>query len=158
MISELHRVLKITTTRTFSVGHPDEIASHPLATDTAPNLENLRKWLPQFADRPMKSWVCPWVPTLEPMCMANVLRDLMTVDQRAIIDKAEGTDNLIIASAGNYHSAKFLPNFGRLVVRRLKESISDGSDQLSDELLKGCKWERLEGAVPIHAGVVPKPG
>lgn len=59
MMSELHRVLKVTTTRTFEVDHPDEIARHPFANDTGPNRVVLSKWLPQFANRPLKSWVCP---------------------------------------------------------------------------------------------------
>lgn len=82
----------------------------------------------------------------------------MTVDQRAIIDNAENTDGLIIASAGNYHSAKFLPNFGRLVVRRLKEGSFNEPDEVADDVLKGCRWDRLDGAVHIHSGVIPKPG
>jgi hypothetical protein len=41
--------------------------------------------------------------------------DLLTVDGRFIIDEAPHTKNLIIASAGSFHSGKFLLIFGNLV-------------------------------------------
>ncbi len=86
-------------------------------------------------------------------CTTESVSDLLTVDGRFIIDEAPNTKNLIIASGGSFHSGKFLPNFGRLVQRFLGNVEPDA---LLDGILRGCKWERLQGAPHVHPGVVPK--
>ena len=56
MLSKLHRVLKMTTTETFRVGHPDVLSDE---VDVTPNREVLEKMLPQFKGRDLKRFCCP---------------------------------------------------------------------------------------------------
>lgn len=74
MPSMKHKVLKITTTGIFQVENPDK----PNNTDRPANIELnravLEKMLPQFAGRPLDSWICPyvssnlrWVPSSNPV-------------------------------------------------------------------------------------------
>ena len=58
MLSERDRVLKITTTETFRIKHPDEV---PDAVDITANRQVLEKMLPQFKGRELESFVCPLV-------------------------------------------------------------------------------------------------
>ena len=80
--------------------------------------------------------------------------DLLTVAGRFIIDEVPGTKNLIAASGGSFHSAKFLPNFGSLVQRYLGKGEPNA---LFDEVLRGCKWEKPHEVQHVHPGVIPKP-
>ena len=61
MLSRLHRVLKVTTTRTFSIENLDELKPNSGAFDVEPNRAVLNKMLPQFAERRLEPWVCPFV-------------------------------------------------------------------------------------------------
>jgi hypothetical protein len=56
MLSESRRILKVTTTETFRIGHPDELDN---TVDITPNREVLEKMLPQFKGRELKSFCCP---------------------------------------------------------------------------------------------------
>jgi sarcosine oxidase / L-pipecolate oxidase len=70
------------------------------------------------------------------------------------VDHVPGTQQLILATAGSYHSYKFLTNIGDMVVLRIggKES----SDPLKRTLLERWSWERPEGTKSVHPNVVPK--
>lgn len=59
MLSRQEKVLKITTTETFRIGHPDAL---PGVVDITPNREVLEKMLPQFKGRDLRSFICPFVP------------------------------------------------------------------------------------------------
>jgi sarcosine oxidase / L-pipecolate oxidase len=70
------------------------------------------------------------------------------------VDEAPETQQLYIATGGSYHSFKFLPNFGEMVVRRLRGQ--SGSDTLEGRLLKRWVWERSEETIAVHKSVVPQ--
>lgn len=56
MLSKLHRRLKVTTTETFKIGHPDELSNE---VDITPNRNILEKMLPQFKGRDLVRFCCP---------------------------------------------------------------------------------------------------
>jgi hypothetical protein len=59
MPSRKHRALKMTTTHTFSIDHPDKLGGRDI--DIGPNRDVLEKMLPQFAGRVLQAWACPSV-------------------------------------------------------------------------------------------------
>jgi sarcosine oxidase / L-pipecolate oxidase len=79
----------------------------------------------------------------------------MTPHQHPLIDEAPETKQLYLATGGSYHSFKFLPNFGDMVVRRLRGQ--DDPDTLEGRLLKRWKWDRSAENISVHSSVVPKP-
>lgn len=78
----------------------------------------------------------------------------MTPYQHPLVDQAPKTRQLYLATGGSYHSFKFLPIFGDMVVRRLRGQ--DDSDILENRLLKRWGWERSEETIAIHRSVMPK--
>lgn len=78
----------------------------------------------------------------------------MTPYQHPLVDQAPKTRQLYLATGGSYHSFKFLPIFGDMVVRRLRGH--NDSDTLEDRLLKRWGWERSEETIAIHKSVIPK--
>ncbi len=78
----------------------------------------------------------------------------MTPYQHPLVDQAPKTRQLYLATGGSYHSFKFLPIFGDMVVRRLRGQ--NDSDTLEDRLLKRWGWERSEETIAIHKSVIPK--
>ncbi|KAG9229501.1 FAD dependent oxidoreductase [Amylocarpus encephaloides] len=138
IVSEKHKVLKMTTTGTFRIGHPDELV-HLKSIDIGKNRAVLEKMLPQFTKRQLDSWVCP---------------DLMTPYQHPLVDYIPGNPQICLAVGGSYHSAKFLPNFGSMVVRLLRGQID--LDTPEGRLLKRWSWDRSTEKVAIHRSVVPK--
>ena len=60
MPSRQHKVLKITTTSTFAIKHPDELNSLE-DFDVGKNRALLEKLLPQFTGRRLDWWICPYV-------------------------------------------------------------------------------------------------
>jgi hypothetical protein len=60
MPPSLYRVLKVTTTRTFSMENLDELKINTRALDLEPHRAVLRKMLPEFAERELEPWVCPF--------------------------------------------------------------------------------------------------
>lgn len=66
MPSAEHNVLKITTTDTYKIKHPDEIELN-VAHEIDTNRAALEKMLPQFSGKPLGSWVCPFVFLSPPM-------------------------------------------------------------------------------------------
>jgi hypothetical protein len=64
MPSGMHRLLKMTTTRTFRIAHPDELkTNYEYFNNIEANRAVLEKMLPQFAGRRLDSWFCPFVTT-----------------------------------------------------------------------------------------------
>lgn len=61
MLSMKHKVLKMTTTSTFPVKTPDKPNSTARPANIELNRAVLEKMLPQFAGRPLDSWICPYV-------------------------------------------------------------------------------------------------
>jgi len=78
----------------------------------------------------------------------------MTPYQHPLIDKALKTDNLYIATGGSYHSYKFMPEWGKLMVQRI---IGPDPSTLEARLLKRMSWERSEEVISVHRSVLPKP-
>lgn len=58
--SRKHKLLKITTTDTFHIQHPDELQDLK-SFDVGKNRTVLEKMLPQFAGRQLSWWICPYV-------------------------------------------------------------------------------------------------
>jgi len=135
MLSHLHQVLKMTTTETFHVDHPDELSDE---VDIAPNRNVLEKMLPQFKGRELKRFCCP---------------DLLTPKQYPIIDNVDGVSNLILATGGSYHSYKLLANIGDLVVLRIRGEESN--DPLERTIQARCRWERSDDIISVHPNIVP---
>ncbi len=77
----------------------------------------------------------------------------MTPYQHPLVDQAPETRQLYLATGGSYHSFKFLPNFGDMVVRCLRGQ--NGSDTLEDRLLKRWVWDRSEETTAVHKSVIP---
>lgn len=72
--------------------------------------------------------------------IANVLlsrlcRDAVSPNQDFIIDYHPKCANLVIASAGSFHSWKFLPNIGEYVVKRIFNT-------LDEDLVRKWAWDR----------------
>ena len=61
MLSMKHKVLKMTTTSTFQAENPDKPNSTARPANIELNRAVLEKMLPQFAGRPLDSWICPYV-------------------------------------------------------------------------------------------------
>jgi sarcosine oxidase / L-pipecolate oxidase len=78
----------------------------------------------------------------------------MTPYQHPLVDEAPKTKQLYLATGGSFHSYKFLPIFGDMVVRRLRGQ-SDSST-LEGRLLKRWGWERSSETVSVHRSVIPK--
>jgi len=78
----------------------------------------------------------------------------MTPYQHPLVDQAPNTRQLYLAAGGSYHSFKFLPNFGDMVVRRLRGQT--GSNTLEDRLLERWGWERSRENIAVHKSVIPK--
>ena len=88
----------------------------------------------------------------------NLNRDLMTPYQHPLVDQVPQTQQLYLAAGGSYHSFKFLPIFGDMVVRRIQrgsDTLKD-SDTLEDRLLDRWVWNRSEENVAVHSSVIPK--
>ena len=77
----------------------------------------------------------------------------MTPHQHPLIDKALKTDKLYIAAGGSYHSYKFMPKWGKLMVQRM---LGPDPDTLEERLLKRMGWERSEEQTSVHRSVIPK--
>ncbi|KIV98881.1 uncharacterized protein PV09_09371 [Verruconis gallopava] len=135
MLSELHRVLKITTTDTFRIASPDDLSDE---VDITPNQQVLEKMLPQFRGRELKRFCCP---------------DLITPKQYPIIDRVDGISNLILATGGSYHSYKFLVNIGNLVV--LCICGEESNDPLERTIQARCRWQRSDDITSVHPNIVP---
>ena len=69
MLSQRDKVLKITTTETFRIEHPEKV---PDAVNITANREVLEKMLPQFKGRELESFTCPLVH-LSPCKFGEVL-------------------------------------------------------------------------------------
>jgi len=136
MLSKLHRVLKVTTTETFRVHDPDRLSDE---VDITPNREVLEKMLPQFKGRKLKRVCCP---------------DLLTSNQYPIVDRVDSIPNLIVATAGSYHTYKFLTNIGDIVVLCICGEESE--DPVEHTIQKRCRWERPGDIKSVHPNVVPK--
>jgi hypothetical protein len=78
----------------------------------------------------------------------------MTPYQHPLVDRVPGILQLILAVAGNFHSGKFLPNIGGMVVRRHRGQT--GSDTVEGRLLKRWVWDRSTEKVAVHRSVIPK--
>lgn len=61
MPSVKHKVLKITTTETFEIENPDMPSTDTRLANIELNRAVLEKMLPQFAGRPLDSWICPYI-------------------------------------------------------------------------------------------------
>ncbi|KAF2174624.1 FAD dependent oxidoreductase [Zopfia rhizophila CBS 207.26] len=131
MPSKKHRVLKMTTPHTFSIDHPDKLGERDI--DVGPNRDVLEKMLPQFAGRELQACVCP---------------DLLTPLQHPVVDRAPYNQGLHLAVGGSYHSYKFLPIIGGMVVRHIRGE--------EDQLLNRWRLERSSKGVAVHPSVVPK--
>ena len=70
------------------------------------------------------------------------------------MDQVPGTRQLYLAAGGSYHSGKFLPSIGGMVVRRLCGETS--TDTPEGRLLARWGWDRSMEKVAIHSSVVPK--
>lgn len=62
-------------------------------------------------------------------------RDAVSPNQDFIIDYHPKCENLVIASAGSFHSWKFLPNIGEYVVKRIFGT-------LEENLVRKWAWDR----------------
>lgn len=83
--------------------------------------------------------------------------DLMTRQQHPLLDAAQKTKNLLIATGGNFHFAKFLTE-GETILRVLKlreDGQRDANDPVSTFLLKTCGWDRTDGEDGAHENMVP---
>ena len=78
----------------------------------------------------------------------------MTPYQHPLVDQIPKTRQLYLAAGGSYHSFKFLPNFGDMVVRRLRGLKC--SDTLEDRLLERWVWNRSKENVAVHRSAIPK--
>lgn len=78
----------------------------------------------------------------------------MTPYQHPLVDEVPGTGQLHLVVGGSYHSVKFLPNMGDMVVRRLRGQ--DSSNILEDRLLGRWGWDRSMEKVAVHSNIVPK--
>ncbi|KAK4141815.1 putative sarcosine oxidase [Dichotomopilus funicola] len=69
--------------------------------------------------------------------VANVFKntDAVSPNQDLIIDYHPKCANLVIASAGSFHSWKFLPNIGEYVVKRIFNT-------LDEDLVRKWAWDR----------------
>lgn len=68
MPSAKHKVLKITSTQSFHVDHPDELEDVK-SFDIGNHRALLEKMLPQFAGRHLDWWICPYVPQIPSSCV-----------------------------------------------------------------------------------------
>jgi glycine/D-amino acid oxidase-like deaminating enzyme len=57
-------------------------------------------------------------------------------------------EQLIIAAGGSYHSYKFLPIIGKMVVHRI--GGQEATDPVERTLLERWSWERSEGTTSVH--------
>lgn len=78
----------------------------------------------------------------------------MTPYQHPLVAKAPKTDELYLVTGGSYHSFKFLPTIGEIVVRLLQGQIDSAS--LEGRLLQRWGWERSRETVSVHKSVIPK--
>jgi sarcosine oxidase/L-pipecolate oxidase len=78
----------------------------------------------------------------------------MTPYQHPLVDQALNTRELYLAAGGSYHSFKFLPNLGDMVVRCIRGQT--GTDTLEDRLLKRWGWDRSRENTAVHKSVIPK--
>lgn len=136
ILSHLKKVLKICTTSTYFIDHPDLISNE---IDISSNRKVLEKLLPQFRGRELGSFSCP---------------DLFTPYQNQVVDQAPGVEGLTVATGGSYHSYKFLPNIGDLVVRIIRGE--GGRDEVERLLMERWRWERPKGLTSVHPNVVPQ--
>jgi hypothetical protein len=70
------------------------------------------------------------------------------------VDRVDGVLNLIFATAGSYHTYKFLPNIGDMVVLCICGEESD--DSVERTIQKRCRWERPDDVKSVHPNIVPK--
>lgn len=78
----------------------------------------------------------------------TILWELMTPHQHPLVDKVPGIKGLHLAVGGSYHSFKFLPVLGDIIVNHLqgkREGVS-----------KRWSWDRSEERISVHSEVLPK--
>jgi sarcosine oxidase / L-pipecolate oxidase len=78
---------------------------------------------------------CPLVRQTADECCLWPSRDAASPNQDFIIDYHPKCKNLVIASAGSFHSWKFLPNIGEYVVKRVFNT-------LEEDLVRKWAWNR----------------
>lgn len=81
-------------------------------------------------------------------------RDLLTPNQDPVVDYVPGVDGLMVATGGSYHSFKFLPIFGRMVVCRIRGQ--GNPDSVESTLLRRWRWDKREPGVSVHPNIVPQ--
>lgn len=72
----------------------------------------------------------------------------MTPYQHPLVDKVPGVQGLHLAVGGSYHSFKFLPVFGGIIVDYLQGTRRGVS--------KRWGWDRSEEKISVHSEVLPK--
>lgn len=78
----------------------------------------------------------------------------MTPYQHPLVDQVPSTRQLSLAAGGSYHSFKFLPVIGGMVVRRLRGQTP--SYTLEDRLLERWGWQRSRENIAVHKSVIPQ--
>lgn len=80
--------------------------------------------------------------------------DLLTKDQNPVVDHVPGAQGLVVVAGGSYHSFKFLPILGNMVILRILGQ--EPSDPEEAALLRRWSWSRPEGGVSVHPNIVPQ--
>ncbi|KAF1962895.1 FAD dependent oxidoreductase [Byssothecium circinans] len=127
------RTLQITSTDSVAMAHPDELKSKASTERIKRNRELLDKMMPEMKGRPLNYSICP---------------ELMTPYQHPLVDKVPGVQGLHLAVGGSYHSFKFLPVFGGIIVDYLRGTRRGVS--------KRWGWDRSEEKISVHSEVLPK--
>jgi len=76
------------------------------------------------------------------------ISELLTPKQHPLLDQVPGVQGLHLAVGGSYHSFKFLPVFGNIVVAYLRGIRSGVS--------KRWGWNRTEEKTSVHSEILPK--
>ncbi|PVI06449.1 FAD dependent oxidoreductase [Periconia macrospinosa] len=133
MPSVKQRTLQITSTDIIEIAHPDELKSKAYTERIKTNRELLDKMMPEMRGRTLDYSVYP---------------ELMTPYQHPLVDGVPGIEGLHLAVGGSYHSFKFLPVFGGIVVDYLRGRRPGVS--------KRWGWDRSKEKISVYSEVLPK--
>ena len=120
-----HKTLRITSTDTFPITRPDELKSLISTERIIKNRAVLEKMMPKMKGRPLNYSLFPWATVGHGLNRSlTSISELLTPYQHPLLDQVPRIQGLHLAVGGSYHSLKFLPVFGDIVVAYLRGTRS----------------------------------
>ncbi|KAK4449070.1 putative sarcosine oxidase protein [Podospora aff. communis PSN243] len=122
------------TNMTYHDGLDKDISIPPPAESQSTWSQNVPEGLKQEVANVVRNTYGSYVPGID-IESYRVCWDAVSPNQDFIIDYHPKCKNLVIASAGSFHSWKFLPNIGEYVVKRVFNT-------LEEDLVRKWAWDR----------------